>query len=159
MQIDICAIGKVKESYLRDGITEYLKRLSGFCTVKIVEFSEERVKENASTLEIKSACQQEGKNLLRASGSAGYLIAMDPAGTCFSSEGLADFVRRWEIDGPHHIAILIGGPHGLSDEVRKQAGLILSLSLMTFPHQMTRFILLEQIYRAYTINRGLPYHR
>ncbi|HWQ64268.1 MAG TPA: 23S rRNA (pseudouridine(1915)-N(3))-methyltransferase RlmH [Methanospirillum sp.] len=159
MQIDICAIGKVKEPYLRDGITEYLKRLSGFCTVKIVEFSEERVKENASVHEIESACQQEGKNLLKAAGQSGYLIAMDPAGISLSSEGFAGLVRRWEIDGPHHIAVLIGGPHGLSDEVRDQAGLLLSLSLMTFTHQMARFILLEQIYRAYTINRGLPYHR
>jgi len=159
MQIEICAIGKVKEPYLRDGIAEYLKRLSGFCTLKIVEFSEERIREGAGIHEISSACRQEGKNLLKAAGQAGYLVALDPGGVSMSSEDLADLVRRWEIDGPHHVAVLIGGPHGLSDEVRGQADLLLSLSSMTFPHQMVRLILLEQIYRAYTINKGLPYHR
>ncbi len=159
MQIDLCAIGKVKEEYLRDGIAEYLKRLTGFCTVKVVEFSEERIKDGASSHEIALACQQEGKNLLKASGQAGYLIALDPRGVVISSEGLADRVRKLEIDGPHHVVVLIGGPHGLSDEVRNRADLMLSLSSMTFPHQLVRLIMLEQIYRAYTINRGLPYHR
>jgi len=159
MQIDLCVIGRVKEPYLRDGITEYLKRLSGFCVVKVTEFSEERIKENASIQEILLACQQEGKNLLKATGQAGFLISLDPRGISMSSEGLAGLVKKWEIDGPHHVAVLIGGPHGLSDEVRGRSNLLLSLSSMTFPHQMVRLILLEQVYRAYTINRGLPYHR
>ncbi|MDD1729383.1 MAG: 23S rRNA (pseudouridine(1915)-N(3))-methyltransferase RlmH [Methanospirillum sp.] len=159
MQIDLYVIGKVKEPYLRDGIAEYLKRLSGFCTLKIVEFSEERIKESPSAHEIARACQQEGKNLLKAAGQAEYLIALDPRGVQISSERFADQFRRWEIEGPHRIAIIIGGPHGLSDEVRDRSDQLLSLSSMIFPHQLVRLILLEQVYRVFTIIRGLPYHR
>ncbi len=159
MQIDLCVIGKVKEPYLRDGIAEYLKRLSGFCTLKIVEYSEERIKESPSTHEIDRACQQEGKHLLKAAGQADYRIALDPRGVQISSDKLGDLFRRWEIEGPHHIAIIIGGPHGLSDEVRARSDQLLSLSSMTFPHQLVRLILLEQVYRVFTIIRGLPYHR
>ena len=159
MQIHLITIGKVKEPYLREGIAEYMKRLSGFCTLRTSEFPEERLKEHASGTEISDACQQEGKNLLRSAETAGIIVALDPAGSTMMSESFAELLKKWEIGGPHHIAFLIGGPHGLSPEVRGQAHLQLSLSSMTFPHQMVRLILLEQIYRVYTINKGLPYHR
>jgi 23S rRNA (pseudouridine1915-N3)-methyltransferase len=159
MQIDLVAIGRVKEPYLREGISEYLKRLSGLCTIRVFEFPEERLKESASVSEIILACEQEGRNLLRVAGQAGLLVGLDSVGEEMTSEILATRFKKWGIDGPHHIAIVIGGPHGLSDEVRGRSDLLLPLSLMTFPHQMVRLILLEQIYRAYSINRGLPYHR
>lgn len=159
MQIDLIAIGKVKEGYLREGITEYLKRLSGICQVRISEFPEERMKDSPGSSDISLACLQEGRSLLRAAGQSGLVIALDPTGKQMTSEVLASLFKRWEIDGPHHIGFVIGGPHGLSDEVRSHADLLLSLSPMTFPHQLVRLIILEQIYRAFTINRGLPYHR
>ena len=159
VQIHLITIGKVKEPYLRDGIAEYMKRLSGFCTIRITEFSEERIKEHAGSSEISEACIQEGKNLLRSAETSGLIIALDPAGGPLKSEDFADLINKWEIGGPHSVAFLIGGPHGLSREVRERADLRLSLSSMTFPHQMVRLIILEQIYRAYTINKGLPYHR
>lgn len=159
MQLHLVAIGKVKEPFLRDGISEYLKRLSGFCSVRVTEFPEERLKEHAGASDIATACHNEGKNLLRSAEAAELIIALDPAGRGMTSEELAGLMKVWEIGGPHHIAILIGGPHGLSPEVRSRAGILLSLSLMTFPHQMVRLILLEQVYRACTINKGLPYHR
>jgi 23S rRNA (pseudouridine1915-N3)-methyltransferase len=159
MQIDLVTIGKIKDPYLRDGIAEYRKRVSGFCQLTVVEHAEERVKEGANATDIRLACMKEGKLLLKSSEGAGMMIALDPAGKHLSSENFAAQVKSWEINGPHHIAILIGGPHGLSDEVRTQTSLLLSLSMMTFPHQLVRLILLEQIYRAYTIVKGLPYHR
>lgn len=159
MQIDLVVIGKIKEPYLRDGIAEYLKRLSGFCHLRVIEHNEERIRESSSLSEVRIACEQEGKLLLKSVESADLLIALDPAGKQVSSEIFASFVKKWEIDGPHHIAFLIGGPHGHSDEVRSQADMLLSLSVMTFPHQLVRLILLEQIYRAFTITKGLPYHR
>ncbi|MFH0966130.1 MAG: 23S rRNA (pseudouridine(1915)-N(3))-methyltransferase RlmH [Methanobacteriota archaeon] len=159
MQIHLVAIGKVKELYLRDGIDEYLRRLSGFCSLKVTEYPESRMKDNPSLSEITTACQQEGVKLLKAVDSSGLLIALDPRGFSLSSEDFAKKLQKWEIEGPHKIAILIGGPHGLSDEVRNRADLLISLSSMTFPHQLVRLILLEQIYRVYTINKGLPYHR
>lgn len=159
MQIHLVVVGKVKEPYLRDGIAEYLRRLSGFCSFQCTEFSECRLKENPGLSDIIIACQQEGYQLQKASEGAGLRIGLDPKGLSFTSEELAKRMKRWEIEGPHQIAILIGGPHGLSDEIRNRADLLVSLSPMTFPHQLARLILLEQIYRAFTINKGLPYHR
>jgi 23S rRNA (pseudouridine1915-N3)-methyltransferase len=157
--IHLIVIGKVKELYLRDGIEEFLKRLSGFCTVRITEFSEERVRDNKNTAESLYACQQEGKNLLKCAGCARLLISLDPHGIQMNSEAFAELLKKYEIEGSNQIAFLIGGPHGLSDEVRLHSDHLISLSQMTFPHQLVRLILLEQIYRAFTINKGLPYHR
>ena len=159
MQIDLVCIGKIKEPYLRDGIAEYVKRLTGLCQIRITEYHEERLKDSASTSEIEMACIQEGNQLLKNSDSAGLIIALDPKGKKISSVELAGYIKKWEIDGPHQCMVLIGGPHGLSNEVRNKSDILLSLSDMTFPHQMVRLIILEQIYRAYTINKGLPYHR
>lgn len=159
MQIHVVAIGKVKEPYLRDGITEYLRRLTGFCSFKCTEYPEFRMKENPGYSDITAACMQEGIQLLKAAESSRLLIALDPMGLSISSEELAKRLKKWEIEGPHQIAILIGGPYGLSDEIRNRVDILISLSPMTFPHQMVRLILMEQIYRAYTINKGLPYHR
>lgn len=159
MQIHLIAVGKIKESFLREGIDEYLRRLCGFVTIRVTDFSEERVRDGASAHEIRIACKADGDHLLNASGRSDLIIAMDPAGKLLSSEDLARHIRGWEINGPHKISILIGGPHGLSDEVRCRSDLMLSLSPMTFPHQMVRLLILEQLYRAYTINKGIPYHR
>lgn len=159
MQIDLICIGKIKEPYLREGIAEYLTRLTGMVQIRITEFPEERVRTLESLSDIANASRQEGIQLLKAGGEGRLLIALDQAGKRVTSDELAAFMKRWEIDGPHQIAILIGGPHGFSEEVRKKADILISLSAMTFPHQMVRLIILEQIYRAFTIIKGLPYHR
>lgn len=159
MQIDLLCIGKIKEPYLRDGIAEYLMRLSGFSQIRITEFSEERIRTTGSESEITIARDEEGVKLLRAGENAGLLIALDQTGKKVTSSELASLVKKWEIDGPHHIAFLIGGPYGLSDGIRKKADILLSLSDLTYTHQMVRLIILEQIYRAFTINKGLPYHK
>ena len=159
MQIHLVAIGKVKEPYLRDGISEYLRRLSGFCSFQITEYPEYRMKDNPDRSDITIGCLKEGEHLLKAAGSAGLIIALELKGRSFTSEDLANKFKEWEIDGLHQIAIIIGGPYGLSDVIRNRADHLISISKMTFPHQLVRLILLEQIYRAYTINRGLPYHR
>ncbi len=159
MQIHVAAIGRIKEPYLRDGIAEYLKRLSSVCTMHITEIPEEPVRAHASTGAIDEACSREGISLLKVADSSGLRISLDPMGKMVSSEAFAAMMKKWEIHGPHQITFLIGGPHGLSAEVRSRSDLLLSLSQMTFPHQVARFILMEQIYRAFAINRGLPYHR
>lgn len=159
MQIHLVCIGKVKEPYLRDGIAEYLRRLPPFCTVRVSEYPEQRVRENPGEGEVTRASSAEGEILLRAAGTAGIIVAMDPAGTLMNSGDLAGLIRGWEMEGAGRVTFLIGGPYGLSDEVRSRATILLSLSRLTFTHQMARLILLEQLYRSFTIVRGLPYHR
>ena len=117
------------------------------------------MKDNAGLSDITNACMIEGEHLIKASESSEFMIALDPGGILITSEDFAKRLKKWEIEGPHQIALLIGGPHGLSETIRNRADLLFSLSPMTFPHQLVRLILLEQIYRAYTINKGLPYHR
>lgn len=159
MQIHVAAIGRIKEPYLRDGIAEYMKRLSSVCTIHTTEIPEEQVRTHASSGAIADACNREGVNLLKITDSSGLRISLDPLGKAIGSEAFAAMMKNWEIHGPHQVAFLIGGPHGLSGEVKTRSDLLLSLSPMTFPHQVARFILMEQIYRAFSINRGLPYHR
>lgn len=159
MQIQVIAIGKIKESYLRDGITEYRKRLHNYCTIELKEHTEYRVEHIHSYEEIEEAVRSEGTILLKSVPSSSFLIALDPKGRELTSDSFASLIRTWEIEGPYSISFLIGGPHGLSEEVRNKAGMMISLSKMTFPHQMARMILFEQIYRAFTIIRGIPYHR
>lgn len=159
MHILIAAIGKIKEPYLRDGILEYQKRLSGFCQLRILEYSEERIRDSSVLSDVRSASQREGQALLKSFGPSDLVIALDPRGKQVSSDQLATLLKQWDIHGPNHIGILIGGPHGLSDEVRSRSDMLLSLSAMTFPHQVIRLLILEQVYRAFTIMKGLPYHR
>lgn len=158
MKITIVAAGKIKEKYLSAGINEFLKRLTPFATVKIVEINEEKMKDNPSEAEKKQVLQQEGRRLLRQVPEGSYLFVLDVYGKQASSEELAEEIRQLGLSGRSSIAFLIGGAFGLSEEVRQAADFRLSFSPMTFTHQMVRLLLVEQVYRAFKINRGEKYH-
>ncbi len=155
MKIQLLFLGKTKDSFLSDGIEEYRKRLRHYTnlTIKLIK---SKIK---GQLKEKLVKEKEGNLLLKNAHPNSYLIALDPGGKQISSEGLADYITRWEHQSINTITFLIGGPNGLSAEVIKQSDLVLSLSRLTFTHDMTRLILLEQLYRAYTIKRGEKYHK
>ncbi len=159
MQIRIIAVGKIKEKYLQDGILEYSKRLRPYVKLQIVEIAEEKRPVSASPAAGSIAMEKEGDRILAAIPEGSVIIALDPKGLGWSSEALAERIRQWEISGQNNISIIIGGDLGLSDTVLTRSYLRLSLSPMTFTHQMVRLILLEQLYRACKINHGEPYHK
>jgi 23S rRNA (pseudouridine1915-N3)-methyltransferase len=159
MQIRIIAVGKIKENFLQEGIREYEKRLRPYVKLQIVELAEEKRPATCSGSQEKQVRHKEGERILAAIPAGSFVVTLDVKGVSWSSEVLAESIRQWEISGKNTITILIGGDLGLSDEVRSRSNLQLSLSSMTFTHQMVRLILLEQIYRAYRIKCGEPYHK
>ena len=159
MNINIVCIGKLKEKYWTDAIAEYSKRLGRYCRLEIVELKEERLPENASPADEENVKSAEGKSILKALAADSYVIALDVSGRQLSSEQLAKKLESLAVDGRSTIDLIIGGSLGLSDEVRRRADFRLSFSPMTFPHQMMRVILLEQIYRSFKIIRKEPYHK
>ena len=158
MKITIICAGKLKERYLRDGIAEYEKRLRPYADVRTIEISEERMKDKPSAAEKAETIRREGERLAAQVPQDAYLIVLDVGGAEMSSEALAEKIDFLALEGRSHIAFLIGGPFGLSDEVRQCADLRLSFSHFTFPHQLIRLFLMEQIYRAFKISRREPYH-
>jgi len=158
VRIKIRAIGKIKEPFIRDAIADYAKRISSYCQVECTEYPEAPVPDtHPSTIE--KACVCEGEKLCSGIESQEFVIVLDRIGKQVSSEGFAEVIKRCEVEGPYQLVFLIGGPHGLSEKCKKRADIIVSLSAMTFPHQIARLLLYEQLYRAFTIIRGLPYHR
>ncbi len=158
MKITIVAAGKIKEKYLADGIAEFMKRLRPYAQVQIVEIGEEKMKENPSEAEKEKTLTKEGERLLRQVPEGSHLIVLDVYGKNMSSEELAADIDKLGLEGKSNITFLIGGAFGLSKEVRQAADELLSFSKMTFTHQMVRLLLVEQIYRAFKINRGEKYH-
>lgn len=152
MKVNIVCVGKIKEKFFTDAINEYLKRLSRFAEMKIIEVEEAS---NISNLEQKS--KVEGERLL--AKSSGVIIALDGGGKLLSSTELAEFIHKKEVNGESTITFIIGGSNGLSNEVLEKASLVLSFGKITFPHQLFRVVLTEQIYRTFTIIAGLPYHK
>ncbi|WP_084360966.1 23S rRNA (pseudouridine(1915)-N(3))-methyltransferase RlmH [Neobacillus fumarioli] len=159
MNISIITVGKLKEKYLKLGIDEYLKRLSAYAKVEIIEVADEKAPEELSEVEIMQVKQKEGERILAKLSTDTYVIALAIQGKMQSSEELAKELDRLATYGKSKIAFVIGGSLGLSNEVLKRSNEQLSFSRMTFPHQLMRLILVEQIYRAFRINRGEPYHR
>ena len=159
MNISIISIGKLKEKYLKVGIDEYLKRLSSYAKVEIIELSDEKAPEELSQAEMEQVKQKEGERILAKISQDTYVIALAIDGKMKSSEELADSLDKLATYGNSKIAFVIGGSLGLSNEVLNRANEKLSFSKMTFPHQLMRLILLEQVYRAFRINRGEPYHK
>lgn len=159
MNISICTVGKLKEKYLKAGIDEYLKRLSGYAKVEVIEVADEKAPEVLSLVEMEQVKQKEGEKLLAKISPDTYVIALAIDGKMKSSEELADSLDKLATYGKSKIAFVIGGSLGLSDEVLKRADEKLSFSKMTFPHQLMRLILIEQVYRAFRINRNEPYHK
>jgi 23S rRNA (pseudouridine1915-N3)-methyltransferase len=159
MKITLITVGKIKEKYLRDAIAEYTKRLSRYCKLEIVEVADERVPDPVSETEEGMIRNREGERILKYVRDDMYMITLEIAGHMLSSEELADRLNQLGIRGTSHIAFVIGGSIGLGEAVRKRADFALSFSKMTFPHQLMRVILLEQIYRSYRIICGEPYHK
>ncbi|MCY8340732.1 23S rRNA (pseudouridine(1915)-N(3))-methyltransferase RlmH [Bacillus haynesii] len=159
MNISIVAIGKLKEKYLKQGIDEYIKRLSAYAKVDIIEMPDEKAPENLSDQDMKIVKDKEGERILSKISPDAHVIALAIEGKMKSSEELADNMDRLATYGKSKVTFVIGGSLGLSDAVLKRANEKLSFSRMTFPHQLMRLILLEQVYRAFRINRGEPYHK
>ncbi len=157
--VTVLCVGKLKEKYWRDAVAEYEKRLSAFCRLTVVEVDEERLPESPSPAQIAHTLQAEGKRLLARipQGAAVYALCIE--GRELSSPALAETLDRLAVDGCSHTVFIIGGSWGLSDEVKAAARLKLSMSPMTFPHQLARVMLLEQIYRAAQISSGGKYHK
>jgi len=174
MNIQIVCVGKLKEKYWRDACEEYIKRLGAYCSINVVELKESRLTGEGEKAEL-AVKEAEGRDMLAklgissqsssargagsSQGSDSYIIALDVRGKKLSSEGLAEKLGDLALNGKSNLSLLIGGSLGLSDEVLARADYRLSFSDMTFPHQMMRVILLEQIYRAFKINRGETYHK
>lgn len=158
MNINIIAIGKLKEKYWRDACEEYLKRLGAYCNINIVELKEAKLLGEGEKAELQ-VIEEEGEDILQRLDGKAFVIALDVRGKKFSSEQLAEKIDSLALDGKSDVSFIIGGSLGLSKAVLDRADLRLSFSDMTFPHQMMRVILLEQIYRAFKINRGETYHK
>lgn len=159
MNINIITVGKLKEKYLKLGIDEFKKRLTKYCKLDIVELDDEKAPESLSDKEMEMIKDKEGKKILSKIKGNSYVIALAIDGKNLSSEELADTIENLGVRGNSHITFVIGGSLGLSDEVLSRADYKLSFSRMTFPHQLMRLILLEQVYRAFRINKGEPYHK
>ena len=159
MRINIVCVGKIKEKYLKLGIDEFKKRLSKYCKLEIIELEDEKAPENLSDKEMLMIKEKEGKKILSKIKDNSYVIALAIDGKNLSSEELAETINKLRVRGVSNITFVIGGSLGLSDEVLSRADYKLSFSKMTFPHQLMRLILLEQVYRAYRINNGEPYHK
>lgn len=159
MNISIICVGKLKEKYLKAAIEEYSKRLTRYCKLDIIEVSDERTPDNASDKEETLIKEKEGLVILKHIKDNSFVITLDLKGKMLSSEELSDFIKESAIKGNSNLAFIIGGSLGLSKAVLSRADFSLCFSKMTFPHQLMRVILLEQIYRGYRIINNEPYHK
>ena len=158
MKFTFLTIGKIKEKWMRQGIDEYLKRLSPIAKVEILSPDEEKMPENPSPALKEKVMEKEGEKLLKYLKDEDFLILLDLKGKPVTSEELADILRKKMVSGTSHFFFMIGGPYGNGENLRKRANLKISISAMTFTHQMARLILAEQVYRAMKIIRHEPYH-
>ena len=159
MKITIVCVGKIKEKFYRDALDEYIKRLSRYCKVEIAEVSDEKTLEEASEKEENLVKEKEGERILSKIKEDSYVIALAIEGKKLSSTELADKIESLTINGNSHITFVIGGSLGLAKTVLDKSDMLLSFSDMTFPHQLMRVILAEQIYRSYRIINNEPYHK
>lgn len=160
MTVNLITVGKLKESYLKDACNEYAKRLQTICKLNIIELNESRLNDNPSEKEIESALSNEAKMMLPLlSGKDNYNITMCIEGKQLSSEKFAEKISKMAVDGKSTLNIIIGSSFGISNEIKQMSDFKLSMSEMTFPHQLARVMLLEQIYRAFQIQKGSKYHK
>lgn len=159
MNIKIITVGKIKERYIQEGIKEYSKRLSRYCMLDIIEIDDEKAPENLSDKEMEIVKTKEGERILTKVSQNSYVIALAIEGKQLSSEDLSKKMSEIMVQGTNDITFIIGGSLGLSNDVIKRCDFSLSFSKMTFPHQLMRMILLEQIYRAWKIIKNEPYHK
>ena len=159
MKITLLTVGKIKEKYLKDAIAEYSKRLSKYCKLEIIEVADEKTPDNASEVVENVIRDKEGERLLKYVKDDAFVITLEIKGKMMTSEELAEKIDTLGIRGVSHIMFIIGGSIGLGEDVIKRSDFARSFSKMTFPHQLMRVILLEQIYRSYRIISGEPYHK
>ena len=159
MKITCVVVGKIKEKYFTDAIKEYSKRLSRYCKLEIVELADEKTPDGASEAEEVAIREKEGERILTALKDDAYVIALAIEGKMLDSVELSQKLDRLGVSGTSHIAFVIGGSLGLAPAVMKRANYALSFSRMTFPHQLMRVVLLEQLYRSYRILKNEPYHK
>ena len=159
MKITLIAVGKIKERYFEDAISEYSKRLSRYCRLEIIQVADEKTPDGASEALEEQIKEKEGRRILDQIREGAYVIALAVEGKQLDSLELAARMERLAVEGKSQLVFLIGGSLGLSKEVMRRADFALSFSAMTFPHQLMRVILLEQIYRSFRIRAGEPYHK
>lgn len=159
MNITLITVGRIKESYLRDAIAEYMKRLQKYCKLEIIEVADEKTPDGASFALEDQIRQKEGERILKQIQDDAYVITLEIQGKMYDSVAFAKEIEKKAIYGTSHIQFVIGGSLGLSKEVCSRSNLAVSFSRMTFPHQLMRVILLEQIYRGFRIINGEPYHK
>lgn len=159
LNVNLISIGKLKETWLREASAEYQKRLSAFCRLEITELPPFKLPENPSQAQIEAALMQEGSLITAKIPSNAKVYALCIEGKQFSSEELSAKLITETNHGVSNIVLIIGSSHGLSEEVKKRADFLLSMSKMTFPHQLARIMLLEQLYRAFMISSGGKYHK
>lgn len=159
MRITIYTVGKIKEKYFTDAIKEYTKRLGRYCKLEIVEVADEKTPDGAGEALEQQIKEKEGERLLKAIKEDVYLIALAIDGKMYDSVEFSRKIEQLGIQGQSHIGFVIGGSLGLADSVLKRANEKISFSKMTFPHQLMRVVLLEQVYRGYRIAKGEPYHK
>ncbi|GKU25875.1 23S rRNA (pseudouridine(1915)-N(3))-methyltransferase RlmH [Clostridium folliculivorans] len=159
MNITLITVGKIKEKYLKDAIDEYSKRLKRYCKLDIIELPDEKTPDNASEKEELQIKEKEGQLILKSIKDTMYVVALDLKGNMISSEEFSTLIGDLGVNGESQLCFVIGGSLGLSREVIQRANYKLCFSKMTFPHQLFRVMLLEQIYRAYRIMKGEPYHK
>ena len=159
MKITLITVGKIKEKYLKDAIAEYSKRLSKYCKLEIIEVADEKTPDNASEAMEEIIRVKEAEKILKYVKKDAYVVTLEIQGKELSSEEFAEKIERLGIQGTSHMIFIIGGSIGLGEGVLGKSDLALSFSKMTFPHQMMRVVLLEQVYRSYRIMAGEPYHK
>lgn len=159
MQIKIIAVGKLKEKYWRAASNEYSKRLGAFTKLEMIEVAEEKIPENPSQREIEQCKEKEGERIIKYLTPSFYVMPLVIQGKMITSPDLSKLLEKLALQGKSQIAFIIGGSHGLSQAVIEKGDFMLSFSPLTFPHQMMRVILLEQIYRGFKIMKNEPYHK
>lgn len=159
MKITILTVGKIKEKFFSDAILEYSKRLSKYCSLEIIQVADEKTPDGASEVLSEQIREKEGERLLSKIKETSFVITLEIEGNMLDSVELAKMLEEKMVQGESHLIFVIGGSLGLSRAIRKRADMALSFSKMTFPHQLMRVILLEQLYRGFRIIKGEPYHK
>ena len=159
LHVTLLCVGKLKERYWRDACEEYVKRLSAFCKFHLIEVVEERISDNPSAAQITATLDAEGERLLSHIPKDSVVVALCIEGKEMDSPSLASYMEKIAVEGASHVTLIIGGSWGLSDAVKRRASLRFSMSKLTFPHQLARVMLLEQVYRAFQIQNSGKYHK
>ena len=159
MKITIACVGRIKEKFYRDAVAEYEKRLSRYCKLEILEGADEKTPDGAGAALEEQIREKEGRRLLEKIREDAFVCSLEIEGKRLTSEGFAGWMEGLAVKGTSHIVFVIGGSLGLHESVRRRADMALSFSDMTFPHQLMRVILAEQVYRAFRIIQGAPYHK